>query len=149
MVVDLDITSPIRRVSDIQDAIEKKRMRKDTDVVFSVVPSRRNPYFNMVREEGAFYVKAIASDFTSRQQTPELFDMNASIYAYSPEALMTKETKTFFNTNADVVLMKDTGILDIDSQEDYELLTVIAEYLYSHNNEYQCVQRRVRVMTGS
>lgn len=30
------------------------------------------------------YKKVIDSDFTARQQAPEIFDMNASIYAYNP-----------------------------------------------------------------
>ena len=54
MVVDLDITSPLRTVHDIENLIQKFR---DTscDVVFSAVPSRRSPYFNMVyNNNGSF-----------------------------------------------------------------------------------------------
>ena len=48
MVVDLDITSPLRTVQDVKNAIDRKRQRPEVDVVYSVAPSRRNPYFNMV-----------------------------------------------------------------------------------------------------
>ena len=48
MVVDLDITSPLRTVQDVKNAIDRKKQRNDVDVVYSVAPSRRNPYFNMV-----------------------------------------------------------------------------------------------------
>ena len=130
MVVDLDITSPLRTVQDVKNAIDRKRQRPEVDVVYSVAPSRRNPYFNMVKEENGFFCKAIPSNFTTRQEAPVFYDMNASIYAYSPEALRNKEHATFFNSNCDAVVMKDTGILDIDSEEDYELMQVIAEYLY-------------------
>ena len=136
LVVDLDITSPLRTVEDIHRAVTKKLARPETDVVFSVTPSRRNPYFNMVREEGSFFVKAIPSSYTVRQQAPVFYDMNASIYAYSPEALQVKETATFFNDRADVVLMKDTGILDIDSEEDYTLMQAVAEHFYKTLPEY-------------
>ena len=129
MVVDLDITSPLRTVHDIKNAIDKKASRSDVDVVYSVAPSRRNPYFNMVKEENGFFCKAIPSNFTTRQEAPVFYDMNASIYAYSPEALRNKEHATFFNSNCDAVVMKDTGILDIDSEEDYELMQVIAKYM--------------------
>ena len=54
MVVDLDITSPLRTVQDVKNAIERKKQRNDVDVVYSVAPSRRNPYFNMVKEENGF-----------------------------------------------------------------------------------------------
>lgn len=136
IVVDLDITSPLRTVQDIKNAIDKKASRNDVDVVYSVAPSRRNPYFNMVKEENVFFCKAIASNFTTRQEAPAFYDMNASIYAYSPNALETKDQATFFNSNCDAVVMADTGILDIDSEEDYELMQVIANYLFEKKEEY-------------
>lgn len=142
VVVDLDITSPIRLVEDIRSAVEKKSARKETDVVFSVVPSRRNPYFNMVREKNGLYVKAIPSNYTARQQAPVFYDMNASIYAYSPEALRKKNAAVFFNDQTDVILMKDTGILDIDSEEDYTLMQIIAEYLYQSSAGYGEIHER-------
>ena len=137
MVVDLDITSPLRTVEDVKIAIERKKQRTDVDVVYSVTPSRRNPYFNMVKEESGFFCKAIPSNFTTRQEAPVFYDMNASIYAYSPDALVIKEHATFFNSNCDAVVMKDTGILDIDSEEDYELMQVIAKYLYEKEESFK------------
>lgn len=88
----------------------------------------------------SFY-KAIASNFTTRQEAPAFYDMNASIYAYSPNALETKEQATFFNSNCDAVVMADTGILDIDSEEDYELMQVIANYLFEKKEEYKEVYK--------
>lgn len=137
MVVDLDITSPLRTVQDIKNAIDKKSVRNDVDVVYSVAPSRRNPFFNMVKEENGFFCKAIPSKFTTRQEAPVFYDMNASIYAYSPEALKNKEHATFFNDHCDAVVMADTGILDIDSEEDYELMQVIAKYLFENNEAFK------------
>lgn len=132
VVVDLDITSPLRKVVDIKKAIDKKIVRSGVDVVYSVAPSRRNPYFNMVKEEDGFFCKAITSSFTTRQEAPIFYDMNASIYAYSPKALKEKDQPTFFNSNCDAIVMQDTGILDIDSEEDYELMQVIATYLFDN-----------------
>lgn len=137
IVVDLDITSPLRTVQDIKNAIDKKAGRNDVDVVYSVAPSRRNPYFNMVKEENGFFCKAIPSNFTTRQEAPVFYDMNASIYAYSPEALRSKEHAIFFNTGCDAVVMEDTGILDIDSEEDYELMQVIAKYLFENKEAFK------------
>lgn len=136
MVVDLDITSPLRTAVDVKNAIAKKLERKDTDVVFSVTDSRRNPYFNMVKQENEFFVKAVASQFTARQQAPTFFDMNASIYAYSVEALQNKPANIFFNDKCDAIVMKDTGVLDIDSEEDFELMQVIARYLFENDGMF-------------
>lgn len=143
VVVDLDITSPLRKVEDIQNAIDRKLSRPEVDVVYSVAPSRRNPYFNMVKEENGFYCKAIPSSFTTRQEAPVFYDMNASIYAYSPKSLKEKEQATFFNSNCDAVVMADTGILDIDSEEDYELMQVIATYLFCNIKGFKEVFQKV------
>lgn len=137
MVVDLDITSPLRTVQDVKNAIDRKAARPEVDVVYSVAPSRRNPYFNMVKEENGFFCKAMPSSFTTRQEAPVFYDMNASIYAYSTKALQTKEQDTFFNDGCDAILMADTGILDIDSEEDYELMQVIARYLFEKKQAYK------------
>lgn len=139
MVLDLDITSPLRTVQDIKNAIDRKAKRPEVDVVYSVTNSRRNPYFNMVKNVDGFFCKAIPSNFTTRQEVPVFYDMNASIYAYSPDSLRNKEHATFFNSNCDAVVMKDTGILDIDSEEDYELMQVIAKYLFTEDAAFKQV----------
>lgn len=144
MVVDLDITSPLRTVQDVKNAIDRKKQRNDVDVVYSVALSRRNPYFNMVKEENGFFCKAIPSNFTTRQEAPVFYDMNASIYAYSPDALRNKEHTSFFNSGCDAVVMVDTGILDIDSEEDYELMQVIANYLFENNEKFKEVYTKVQ-----
>lgn len=146
MVVDLDITSPLRTVADVAAAIEKKRARPEVDVVYSVTSSRRNPYFNMVCERDGFFTKAIPSQYTARQQAPVFFDMNASIYAYSPHALREKEPAVFFNDCCDAIVMKDTAVLDIDSEEDYEMMQVIAEFLFSHDESFAAVLRAAQAL---
>lgn len=141
IVVDLDITSPLRTIQDVKNAIDRKIARPEVDVVYSVTHSRRNPYFNMVKEDNGFFCKAIASTFTTRQEAPAFYDMNASIYAYSPNALINKPHKIFFNSHCDAITMFDTGILDIDSEEDYELMQVIAKYLFENREEYKQIYK--------
>lgn len=140
-VVDLDITSPLRCARDVVNAIETKMRREDVDVVYSVTSARRNPHFNMVKQEGDYFVKAVPSNFTSRQQAPVFYDMNASIYAYATRALREKENATFFNDGAFAVMMKDTAVLDIDSEEDYELMEVIADYLYKRYESFAEIKK--------
>ena len=56
-----------------------------------------------------------------------IFDMNASIYAYRPEYL--KLNKGILDGYCEIVEMYDTGILDLDHENDFELMEVIANYL--------------------
>lgn len=44
-IIDLDITSPLRTVNDVENALHKAIENRKIDVVFSVVPSRRKPIF--------------------------------------------------------------------------------------------------------
>ncbi len=143
MVVDLDITSPLRSVEDLKNVIDRKASRDDVDVVFTIVHSRRNPYFNMVKEEEGYFCKAVPSCFTTRQEAPVFYDMNASIYAYSVNALRTKKHNVFFNDHCDAILMDDTGILDIDSEEDYNIMQVIAKYLFENIEKYKEIYNEI------
>lgn len=131
VVVDLDITSPLRTVQDIENLIDKQQTT-GCDVAFSVVESRRNPYFNMVKKTEHGYAKVIQSDFVARQQAPEIFDMNASMYAYRPDFL--RIGKGIFDGYCEAIQMYDTGILDLDRGDDFVLMEVVAGYLFKANN---------------
>jgi CMP-N,N'-diacetyllegionaminic acid synthase len=129
-VIDLDITSPFRKVEDIQKALNKALENWNCDVVFSVVPSRRNPYFNMVEEHNGVIKKVMNACYTTRQQAPKVYDMNASIYCYKRDSLLSTLKNSPFDGIFDIILMKDTAILDIDSEEDFELLQILAPYFF-------------------
>jgi CMP-N,N'-diacetyllegionaminic acid synthase len=133
IVVDLDITSPLRAVKDIENLVNTKECEL-ADVVFSVTESRRNPYFNMVKRNGEYYERVNPSQFNTRQAAPQVFDMNASLYAYSPEFLTSG--KGIFEGSCKIIRMKDTGVLDIDSEEDFKLMQVIARYFFENEDEY-------------
>ncbi len=141
MVVDLDITSPLRTVKNLSEIIQKKA-NSTADVIFSVTDSRRNPYFNMVKKTDDGYQKVFNSSFTARQQAPDVFDMNASLYAYSTSFL--EKGIGLFEGKCDVIKMMDTAVLDIDSQNDFELMQVIAKYLFSTSKEMSLVQSNIR-----
>lgn len=134
MVVDLDITSPLRTAKDI-DELVKKQKEKKADVTFSVTDSRRNPYFNMVMDCGKGVKKILQSNFVARQQAPAVYDMNASLYAYNPEHL--RSGKEVLDGYCEIIKMFDTGILDLDHENDFELMQVIAKYLFESREEYK------------
>lgn len=144
-VVDLDITSPIRTAEDVEAAIARKRSRGDTDVVFSVTTARRSPWFNMVIKRGAFYERVMDTDFVVRQQAPEVFDMNASIYVYARDFVLSGASSALKGA-ADVIFMRDTGVIDIDCEEDFALMELIAHYLSQQHTQYQDVFRIPRTL---
>ncbi len=133
IVVDLDITSPLRTVGDIENLI-KKHCETGADVTTSVTGARRNPYFNQLKKTEHGFKKVIESNYTARQQAPGIYDMNASLYAYSPAYLMTG--KGVLDGYCECIEMYDTGILDLDHENDFALMEVIAEYLFNRNSAY-------------
>ena len=133
LVIDLDITSPLRTVNDLDAMIEKK-LHTDYDLIFSVTDSRRNPYFNMVMETEHGYDRVIKSNFNTRQEAPLLYDMNASIYVYSKEFLHRKVG--LFDGKCGIHNMFDTGVLDLDHENDLFLMEVIAKYLFENKKEF-------------
>ncbi len=134
VVVDLDITSPLRRVNDIKCLIDT-HIRTKADVTTSVVAARRNPYFNQLKKTERGFCKVCESNFTARQQAPDIYDMNASLYAYNPEHL--KSGKQVLDGYVEIIEMYDTGILDLDHENDMELMGVIAEYLFQNNEQFK------------
>ncbi len=136
MVVDLDITSPLRTVDDLEKVIDVQ-LKKKADVTTTVAPARRNPYFNQVKRTEHGVKKVIASNYTARQQAPEIFDMNASIYAYNP--IFLAQGKGVLDGYCEIVEMYDTGILDLDHEHDFELMEVIAEFLFKKDAGFRDV----------
>jgi CMP-N,N'-diacetyllegionaminic acid synthase len=137
VVVDLDITSPLRTIKDIYNAIDKKKKQKNVDVIFSVTNSRRNPYFNMVKQNIDGTVSKICeSNYVTRQQAPEVFDMNASIYVYNSNFLKSNISSKIFDGKCGIIKMFDTAVLDIDSEEDFVIMEIVAKYFYENKTEF-------------
>lgn len=130
IVVDLDITSPLRNLSDVEGTISRVVENKDCNFAYSVVEARRNPYFNMVcKNEKGFFDRVISSNYTARQQVPECFDMNASIYVYARDYLLDMCTENRF---ALIWKMQDSAVLDIDSENDFEIMEILTRYYWEH-----------------
>jgi CMP-N,N'-diacetyllegionaminic acid synthase len=126
-VIDLDITSPLRKPSDVLRAINILSNTK-FDLVFSAVESRRNPYFNMVEIDGDQFASRVkSSNFTSRQQAPKVYDMNASIYCFRRSKLETVIKNSSFEGYSTLIEMEDTYVLDIDKPMDFEIFKILVD----------------------
>ena len=143
-MIDLDITSPLRTESDIENAFAKKQSRDDLDLVFSVCEARRNPWFNMVKTVDDHVEQVCKSEFTGRQQAPEVYDVNASIYVIRRAFLVDNPDGMLWRGKIGISVMMDTGIIDIDSEHDYLLMEAIAQHLYAHYPEFAAVQENIR-----
>ena len=144
MLIDLDITSPMRRANDVAGQVAVFEARSDLDLVFSATGARRNPWFNQLKVVGDHVEKVIESPFTARQQAPAVYDINASIYVFKRDFLANNKTGILWDGKCGMYEMFDTGIVDIDSEEDYLLMEVIAKHLYGTYPDFAAVQNAIR-----
>ena len=122
ILVLLHATTPLRAVKDIDSCI---KMLNDTkaDNIFSVTEAHRNPYFNMVEIDKLGAVKLVKEGvFNTRQSTPKVYDLNASIYVWWKDVL--KNEKKIFLAGSQIYVMPKERSIDIDDYWDFR----IAEY---------------------
>lgn len=135
-VIDLDVTSPYRRVGDIENVLKTYTGNPGYDLVFSVVKSRRSPYFNMVEQkENGYFGKVCPAAFTARQQAPASYELNASIYAYRPQFLETDIIHTILDYHCGIAVMPDYLVLDIDSEQDFKMMEYLLPYYCKADGE--------------
>ena len=128
--VDLDATSPLRSIEDIVASFQQFLKNKNDNLI-TAMPSRRSPYFNLVELDPQGRValsKQIENTVVRRQDAPETFDMNASIYIWTREALL--NNKTLFTEKTGLYVMPEERSIDIDAELDFEFV----EFLMRKNN---------------
>lgn len=122
---DLDCTSPLRNIDDIRAVMEMIKYPNVSNVI-TAMPARRSPYFNLIEmsDNGKIDLAKIPDrPIIRRQDAPKCFDMNASIYAWKREKLMSQDS-LFFPTTA-LHIMPEERSIDIDSELDFEVVEMI------------------------
>lgn len=118
-------TAPLRSTDDI-DACIRLLLSSNADLVITVKPAERNPFFNMVRIDEDDWAHPIFSGDQAihrRQDAPALYDMTTVAYAARPGFVL--ETESLFAGKVKAHLVPRERALDIDSELDLE----IAEFL--------------------
>lgn len=122
-VVDLDPTSPLRDVADIQTSFEL--LDADSDVVITGYEADKNPYFNMVElKTNGFYerVSLPGKEVLGRQFAPKVFAMNASIYVWHRASL---SSSLWNSPRIRLHVMPRERSVDIDHEIDFELVALL------------------------
>ncbi|UCC53538.1 MAG: acylneuraminate cytidylyltransferase family protein [Anaerolineaceae bacterium] len=123
-------TSPLRAVENV-DACIQELLETDADLVITVKPADRNPYFNMVMldaEGWAHLVIPMNKEFHHRQTAPQVYDMTTVAYAARPEFVL--QTKSMFEGKVRTVVVPLEQAVDIDSELDLKF----AEFLLSKSS---------------
>lgn len=126
LVLDLDVTSPLRNIEDLESAMATILANPDALNIFSVNPANRNPYFNMVEKKATGYYGLIKEGhFLTRQSAPCVYDMNASFYFYR---------RNFFDlglksaiTDRSLIYVMPHTCFDLDHEIDFEFMSFLIE----------------------
>lgn len=128
IMTDIDATSPLRSVEDLQNAVQKLEKDSMASNLITAAPARRSPYFNLVEEtkDGNVQLsKPLDNAIVRRQDAPKTYDMNASIYVWKREAFF--EFQTVFTDKTLLYVMPEERSQDIDSELDFEIVQLLAE----------------------
>lgn len=124
-IVDIDCTSPLRNVEDI---LESVKMLEENNVsnVLTACPARRSPYFNLIEktEQGNIILsKQLDTKIVRRQDAPECYDMNASIYVWNRETMF--NLKSYFLEDTMLYVMPEERSVDIDTELDFKIVELL------------------------
>lgn len=121
-LIDLDATSPLRDVEDIINSFNQF-VKDDNDNLITAMPCRRNPYFNLIERDKNNTLgpaKKLKSELLRRQDAPKCYDMNASIYIWKRNTILTQNS--VFLENTGLYIMPEERSIDIDHEVDFKIV---------------------------
>ena len=128
IVADLDPSAPVRTIEDIENGYQEFLKRKPDSIV-SVVTSHKSPYFNMVeinKEGWARVSKSTPQPLVRRQDAPIVYSLNASIYFYSREFLISNP-RSALSERSCVFEMPEVSGMDIDREIDFRFVEFLVQ----------------------
>jgi CMP-N,N'-diacetyllegionaminic acid synthase len=130
-LVDLQPTSPLREVSDIDAALAVSGRGDAPGLVVSVREAADSPYFNLVEPgaEGLVHLSK-GSGSARRQDTPAVYALNGSIYVWRRECLAHAARHGLWSVRVAISPMARWRSVDIDDVDDFEY----AEWLYARHS---------------
>jgi CMP-N-acetylneuraminic acid synthetase len=121
----LPATSPLRNEQDVGNCLDA--LQADVDVVITVTPSARSPYFNMISTDSAGLANIVlgTAKFQRRQDVPTVYDITTVAYVARPDFILTHE-RLFEGRVRPVVVPKERAV-DIDDAYDFKLAQALLD----------------------
>lgn len=122
-IVLLQPTSPFRKVEFIKEAVAL--YDESIDMVTSVRPAACNPYYDVFEENSKGLLQISKGDGTiaRRQEAPEVWQQNGSIYVINPKSLIEKGMGGF--TKIKKYAMPELYSVDIDNPFDWKVAELV------------------------
>ncbi|HPZ07432.1 MAG TPA: acylneuraminate cytidylyltransferase family protein [Candidatus Eremiobacteraeota bacterium] len=132
VIVDLGVSTPLKNEKDMDNCI-KLLIDKGSSNVFSVSPSYRNPYYNMVEEkEGKIRLVKDMEKLTDRRDAPEVYDMNDGFNVWFKDSLFSDNPQ--FHKDTKIYIMPRERSIDIDEETDFYMAEFFLKKLMGEQN---------------
>lgn len=127
VVVDLDVTAPLRTSQDVRaalDLLDPPRVNR----VFTASPSRRSPYFNLVEvdDEGIPRIPCGGGGVVRRQDTPATMDLSGAVYVWTRDAL--RRPSPLIQPDARLLVLPAARLWDIDDPSDVAIVNALDKF---------------------
>jgi N-acylneuraminate cytidylyltransferase/CMP-N,N'-diacetyllegionaminic acid synthase len=123
VVVDLDVTSPLRTTEDIKGAVEQLESTGVANILTGSI-ARKNPYFNLLerRDDGSIGLSKpqAGNRIERRQDAPECYDCNAAVYVWQRDIFVEQPNVFYKDTN--IFEMPENRSHDIDTAFDFDFV---------------------------
>lgn len=121
----LPATSPLRSINDVRKCL--KKLTPDFDMVITITPARRNPYFNMVNKDKFDEVQLVINNkkLVRRQDAPEVFDICTIAYVSRPNHII--NSSCLWDGRVGAIKIDPRRSIDIDTKLDFEIATLLMQ----------------------
>jgi len=121
--ISLPPTSPLRSLKDTEICLDK--LNSKNEIVITITPSQRNPFFNMVKLDNEGFASRLITGKTinRRQDAPKSFDITTIAYTTTTDFIL--NFSSIWEGNVKGVIIPKERALDIDDKYDF----TVAEYL--------------------
>ena len=121
--VSLPATAPLRTAEDVIQCLSA--LDQDTDVVLTMTPAQRSPWFNMVKADtsGRLSLLVEGDNIDCRQDAPVGYDLTTVAYVSRPEFILEKDR--IWDGRVRGVVVPQERAIDIDTELDF----TIADFL--------------------
>lgn len=123
--VSLPATAPLRLAEDVTQCLNM--LDANTDVVVTMTPAQRSPWFNMVKADSSGHLSLLVegNNIVRRQDAPLGYDLTTIAYVLRPEFILEKEQ--IWDGRVTGVVIPQERAIDIDTELDF----VVADFLMS------------------
>jgi len=122
IVVLLQPTCPIRKSDDIEMALDRI-VSGNAKALVSVTRTKANPYFTLIEVKNGIPELVKPSNYVTRQEAPEVFQLNGSIFAWDTDVLISE--KATLTKVSEIYIMDREHSVDIDDEHDFRLAELI------------------------